>query len=388
MTMPQKLLLYSQLAFYPMHREAFVYICEHYPVTGYVIADSPPPLPGVHQSLGSADPDLMRIHGQLPDIRYMPEGYNATKTRWLLQQLRDIQPDAIWVQEEPTSYFLFQILRHYWFNRRPRIVSAVCENIFGRGNFLKQTAKRLLWSRLDGLLAVATASAEGIQTVGMPRSVPVHNLVAGALLPPEQVSPCELPFTRQPDDFIIGFAGRIVEEKGWKVLLTALMMLPQNFKCLIAGSGPQENGLREWMQRPGLMNRVHYFGLLPKDDLWRFYAALDVFVLLSLTTPRWKEQFGGVLADSMAMGVPIIGSDSGAIPEVVDGAGLIVPEGDAVALANRLREMQQNPAMRQQMSAIGKRRFQDEFAIPAYARKIACALGLECGAHTEGMTSC
>jgi glycosyltransferase involved in cell wall biosynthesis len=375
----KRLLLFSRLAFYPVHREAFVYIGEHYDVTCYVIADAPPAIPSVHQSLGSQDPSLMQIHGKLPDIRYMPQGDAAARNRWLADQLRDIHPDAIWVQEEPTSTMLFQILRHYWFNRRPRIVTAVCENIFGRGNVVKQTIKRLLWSRLNGLIAVASASTDGIRAVGMPHSVPVHNLVAGAQLPPENVTPMELPFVPQPDDFLIGYAGRIVTEKGWQVLLTALEHLPPNFKVIIAGGGDQEAELRAWMQRPELVDRVFYVGLLPKAELWRFYAALDVSVLLSLTLPHWKEQFGAVLADSMAMGVPIIGSDSGSIPEVVDGAGWIVPEGDVAALAERLKQMQQQPTTRQQMSHTGKQRFAAEFAIPAYAGKIARSLALTSG---------
>nr|MCU0515154.1 glycosyltransferase [Anaerolineae bacterium] len=324
---PPKLLLYSRLAFYPVHREAFICLGEQYHVTPLVIADTPPPLPDVHRSIGSADPALLQIRGVPPALAYQPPGPPRQQAQWLHAQLRRLQPDAIWVQEEPTSHALFYILRHYWLDRRPRIVTAVCENIFGRGSAPRQMLKRLLWSRLDGLLAVATASAEGIQAVGLPRRVPVHTLVAGALPPPPQVSALPLPFDRAPGDFIVGYAGRIVPEKGWPVLLTALEHLPPHFKLLLAGSGSDEAALHGWMQRPALAGRVFYLGLLPRDDLWRFYAALDAFVLPSLTTPRWKEQFGAVLADSMALGVPVIGSDSGAIPEVVGPAGLITPEG-------------------------------------------------------------
>ncbi len=69
-----------------------------------------------------------------------------------------------------------------------------------------------------------------------------------------------------------------------------------------------------------------------------FMNAIDVFVLPSRTTPRWKEQFGRVIIEAQACGTPVIGSDSGAIPEVVGKGGWIVPERDPPGLANALRE--------------------------------------------------
>ena len=73
--------------------------------------------------------------------------------------------------------------------------------------------------------------------------------------------------------------------------------------------------------------------MLPKDELWSFYAALDCLAVPSLTTPRWKEQSASTLVDGLAMGLPIVASDSGGIPDIMGSAGLLVPEGDADALA-------------------------------------------------------
>jgi glycosyltransferase involved in cell wall biosynthesis len=95
-----------------------------------------------------------------------------------------------------------------------------------------------------------------------------------------------------------------------------------------------------------------------------------------LTFPKWKEQFGGVLADGMAMGVALVGSDSGAIPEVIGPAGFIVPEGKPDALAAALLRLRENAGMRRQLGKAGQQRFWAEFAIPAYAAKIAKVLEL------------
>lgn len=76
------------------------------------------------------------------------------------------------------------------------------------------------------------------------------------------------------------------------------------------------------------------------------------------------------------MRVPLVGSDSGAIPEVIGPAGLTVPENDPEALATGLRQLYASPDLRQKFSAAGRERFQNEFAIPTYARKIARGLQL------------
>src|SRR4029077_9932106 len=112
----------------------------------------------------------------------------------------------------------------------------------------------------------------------------------------------------------------------------ALEALPGEFKLAVAGDGPDRDALRE-----ALPGRVHYAGLLPKAELWSFYAALDCLAVPSLTRPRWKEQLGGTLLDGLAMGVPVVASASGGLPDAIGEAGVLVPEGDAFALAEALR---------------------------------------------------
>jgi glycosyltransferase involved in cell wall biosynthesis len=281
------------------------------------------------------------------------------------------------VQEEPTDHFLLEILRAFYFDRGPRIVTAVCENIFGPVSWRLNLKRRILWRRLDGLLAVAQASVEGIRRAGMPRSVPAQSLVAGAMSPPQAMEPFPLPFARRQGDFLVAFAGRICEEKGWKVLLEAVRSLPELVRCLMAADGPQAGELREWIGRADLRDRVFCTGLLPRPRLLALLSAADCLVLPSITTPRWKEQFGGVLADGMAVGLPLVGSDSGAIPEVIGPAGLVFPEGDEAALRQTIERLRNDPALRQRLGAEGRRRFDEEFAIPAYARKIAHMLRIE-----------
>jgi glycosyltransferase involved in cell wall biosynthesis len=359
------LVLYSKLAFYPIHWLALEQIVARYRTRAVVLAAPAPELPTVHAAHGTAAPGEGRI-----EVRRMPVGSRRERVVWLARQLRDVGPDAVWVQEEPIDPFLLEILALYRLRSCPRIVASVCENIFPRpASRTARVVRAALWPRLDGLIAVASPSVEGIRAAGMPVSVPASTLVAGGLEPPLRVDPRPLPFGR--DDFVVGFAGRIVEEKGWRVLLRALETLPPEFKLAVAGDGPDLGLLIE-----ALPGRVHPAGLLAKDDLWGFYAALHCLAVPSLTTPRWKEQLGGTLLDGMAMGVPVVASASGGLPDAMGDAGLLVPEGDAAALAGALRRLRDDAALRARLAERGGERFRREFAIPAYADKIAGALAL------------
>lgn len=364
--MTQTLVLYSRLAFYPVHWLALEEIVRRYDAHAVVLAAaSPVDLPTVHQAHGTADPEA----SSLPiEVRRVPAGSRRERLAWIARQLRGIRPDVIWVQEEPIDPFLLEMLALYRFRDRPRIVTAVCENIFPRPRLLaERTARRLLWPRLDHLLTVAQPSLEGIRAAGMPESVPASTLVAGGLEPARDVKPMALPGEAA---FTVGFAGRLVEEKGWHVLVEAL---PENTRLVLAGDGPQRADLEAVAAAD---DRVHYLGLLPKDELWSFYGALDCLAVPSLTTPRWKEQSASTLVDGLCMGLPVVASDSGGIPDIMGLAGLLVREGDPGALEQALEQLRDDPGLRARLGAAGRKRFREEFAIPAYARKIAAALKL------------
>ena len=85
------------------------------------------------------------------------------------------------------------------------------------------------------------------------------------------------------------------------------------------------------------------------------FARLDVLALPSRTTPTWKEQFGRVIVEALWCGVPVVGSDSGEIPWLIGltGGGLVFPEGDDAALAGRLTELREDPALRQRLATQG-----------------------------------
>jgi glycosyltransferase involved in cell wall biosynthesis len=96
---------------------------------------------------------------------------------------------------------------------------------------------------------------------------------------------------------------------------------------------------------------------------------MDVLVLPSRTGQYWKEQFGRVLVEAMACGVPVIGSSSGAIPAVIGEAGLVVPEGDIQGFRDALLKLRIDPGLRQQLIVKGLSRVLKEYAIPVVAER-------------------
>lgn len=130
----------------------------------------------------------------------------------------------------------------------------------------------------------------------------------------------------------VGMAGRLVAEKGVYVLLDTVARVPRT-RARIAGSGPLAADLPARAAARGIADRVEYVGALSPDRLAAFYRSIDVLAVPSLPTPRWTEQFGRVAVEAMACGVPVVSSDAGALPDVVGGAGIVVPHGDADALA-------------------------------------------------------
>ena len=142
-------------------------------------------------------------------------------------------------------------------------------------------------------------------------------------------------------------------EKGLADAVNALAKLPDSAKLIFIGNGEMRQELESLSASSNLTGRVVFAGSKPLTELPGLMNVLDVLILPSRTTGRWKEQFGRVLIEAGACGVAVVGSDSGAIPEVVSGAGLVFPEGDAAAFAERLSRLQSDPDLRERCGAFG-----------------------------------
>ena len=151
---------------------------------------------------------------------------------------------------------------------------------------------------------------------------------------------------------VIGYVGRLEPHKGVDVLLEALAEV-DGAVLRVAGAGPEEARLRTRTAALGLDERVRLVGSLTQERLPAFYRGLDVLVVPSRPTPGWLEQFGRVVVEAMACGVPVIASDTGALPDVVGDAGLLVPPDDPRALAACLRTLLGDEPARRELAHRG-----------------------------------
>jgi glycosyltransferase involved in cell wall biosynthesis len=171
------------------------------------------------------------------------------------------------------------------------------------------------------------------------------------------------PAARDPGRaFIIGSANRrLVAEKGVDLLLRAAAGLPGVWRLHIAGDGPEMASLKQLAAELGITARVHFDGAIPSDQVPAYLRNMDALALTSRTLPNWKEQFGRVLVEAMACGVPVIGSSSGEIPNVIGDAGMIIHEEDIDGLRNALLKLMQDDALRLELGRRGRQRVLERF---------------------------
>jgi glycosyltransferase involved in cell wall biosynthesis len=107
---------------------------------------------------------------------------------------------------------------------------------------------------------------------------------------------------------------------------------------LIVGAGPEEGRLRKHADELGISDAVEVRPTVPYDEMPTIYASASCMVLASLPMRWWEEQFGMVLVEAMAAGLPIVASGSGAIPEVAGESASYFRPGDWLALARALAD--------------------------------------------------
>jgi glycosyltransferase involved in cell wall biosynthesis len=170
--------------------------------------------------------------------------------------------------------------------------------------------------------------------------------------------------------FTVGYVGRLVEEKGLRVLLGALAGVDFDFQLLVVGRGPLEDEIRAFMAARAWGDRLRIVPGVSHAEIPNYQNCADVLVLHSLTRPDWKEQFGHVLIEAMACEVPVIGSDSGEVPTVIGDAGVITPEGDVAALRRALEDVAASAERRRRLGEAGRRRVLERYTHEELARRL------------------
>jgi glycosyltransferase involved in cell wall biosynthesis len=217
------------------------------------------------------------------------------------------------------------------------------------------------WLRSRVLRDAAFVAARSESAVRLARAWGAKGEVAFA--PPAVPTWERLP-PRPKHPFTVGYAGRLVESKGIMDLLAAVRTMPAPVELLLIGNGELRDEL-DGQPIPG--SKVRVLDSLSHDQMADGYAQIDVLVLPSRTTATWKEQFGRVIIEALWCGVPVVGSDSGEIPWLIEltGGGLVFAEGDRRMLAERLIELRAEPALAEQLARRGRAAVERLFTVSA-----------------------
>jgi glycosyltransferase involved in cell wall biosynthesis len=307
--------------------------------------------------------------GELPLERAYTEGYDLVvePVRFngsfhmhyyprLARRIAHLRPDLVHIDEEPYNLATAHAM---WLARRAgaRTLFFSWQNLNRRYPIPFLWFERYVLQHADYAIVGNQASAQVWRAKGYPGPLVV---IPQFGVDPEIFKPGEKP--KDPGrGFVVGFVGRFVFEKGVDLLIEAVAALPGVWRLVLAGSGPERDRLERLVRELGIGERVFFDGQIPSTQMPAYYGQLDALAVPSRTRPNWTEQFGRVLVEAMACGVPVVGSNSGEIPNVIGDAGLVFEENNAADLRRHLLHLQQQPELRRELSLRGCQRVRERY---------------------------
>lgn len=272
---------------------------------------------------------------------------------WLLQDIQRYRPDILHVFEEFSSLIAFQsVLFNQSQQRDGKCIVYSAENIPGNIHQVFRFPARYVMRHTD-LVAVCSASVTPvIRHEGYPNQIEVFPLGVDTRLFRKFPNP-QLKYQLGLDGkFVIGYVGRLLAIKGVNLLIAVLRDLPDQIHALIVGTGPERTTLQHVAATNQVAHRVHFVDHVPYAQLPGYINCMDIGIVPSQTSTRWKEQFGRVLIEFMSCEIPVIASNSGAIPEILGSAGYLVSERNRQELSLAINHLYSHPEIR---SASGQR---------------------------------
>ncbi len=237
----------------------------------------------------------------------------------------------------------------------------------------------LAWAarRSDRVVAISSYTADQLRELA---DVPIEVIPYTTSLPPAPARaspPAGAPWTALS-------VGRLVERKGVTHLVDAVRLLSargRDIRLVVVGDGPERSRLQQQIHEHGLDHHVELRGQVSADALQQAYAAADAFVLPAIVDRRGDtEGLGVVLLEAMNYGTPVIASRIGGIPDIVEEgvSGLLVPAGDAAALAGALRRLIEDPALARRLGEAGRQRVRERCDWDARASRPGSRPGPSC----------
>lgn len=263
-----------------------------------------------------------------------------------------------------------------------QMVVTQSENIaFNYDNLHRAAARKAAVHRAADLFVARTPrTAEALQFEGVSADRIVVQPFGVDTSRFDQVSPrrdLRQSWNATASDVVFVYLGRLLPEKGLVPLLCALARARPGTgraRLAIVGSGGAEGQLRRAVSALGISDIVTFTPWVAKEDVPAVLASADVLAMPSLPTPYWEEQLGYVLIEAMAVGLPILSTQSGSMPFVVSDAGVLVEPYNIEALARAIRQLASDGSLRRALGERGRRRARSDFDLSGVGEGLATAL--------------
>ena len=297
-------------------------------------------------------------------IRFSGYGSRFYYRSGVKPHFRDFQPDIIHLEEEAWSLNALQTVRlKRKYCRNSRFIFRTSLSIPTKQRFgvLPVWIERTVFRETDSAFPLSVNAGKILtergytgEQIPFPNGVDMrhfYKMDVNALRDSLDLSNC----------FVVGYVGRLLQMKGIDTLLEALAHLinrdtERTYKLLIVGQGEDKPDFEKSAETLGISEQIVWIDAVPPEEVAAYINCMDTLVLPSQTTAGWVEFFGRVLIEGMACEVPVIGSDSGEIPNVIDDAGLVFPEADADALAERIHRIAHDACLQNDLVARGLKR--------------------------------
>ena len=230
------------------------------------------------------------------------------------------------------------------------------------GNLLRKKMRRA-----EFLVTCTGANEEHLQRLA-PKGTKIYKIYHGLDTQLFANSAQDSPIISDEKMPVVLSVGRLVEKKGFDFLIKACAILKERgrrFQCQIVGGGDgYTETLVQLIKELGLEDTVNLHGAVTQEELRDIYQQATLFALPCLVVDNGdRDGIPNVLVEAMAMRVPVISTDISGIPELIDNNvnGLLVPEKNALAMADAIEKLLINPALRQQLGDAGRARVCQDF---------------------------
>lgn len=291
----------------------------------------------------------------------------------LARIVRKFNPDVIFIDQEPWAFSTAQ-----WLNLAKRFKKPVViytkQNIYKSYPLPFRILEKRCYSIVKSIMVINKETEDVLRKKGYTGPAPelAHGCDLSLFYPDDST---EMRKRLGLTGTVLGYMGRLVPDKGIDVMIKGAMKLReanQDISLLIVGSGELDESLRTLASSSSPSLNVVFTGSVPHREAGDYMRCMDIFVLCSRTRSNWKEQFGRVIVEAMACGVPVVGSDSGHIPVLIEQTegGLVFKEDDIDDLKSKIDQLINNPDKRKTMGESGRQYVSEHFTHKAVAETL------------------